>query len=171
MTRPLILLALLLGNCSASARESNEQYRKLLDIIAYHGITIGDPRSHAMNEQEGFAQFFLMNACFRTKLDAPFDPDTELMFIYSPHGGRILGVRYTIRTKTPAAIAAVEAIKARIEAIYKITLTLGGKAVEKDDITMGWTTRDGEGQDHSLELSVYDWKLHDELQALDRPAQ
>ena len=104
-----LMLSALSATLALPAREANEQYRQLLAAIAYNHLTIGVSNKEAYSTEGGFAPFFLgFNACTRTNLGAPFTPDTELMLIYSVHGGSILGVRYIVHSADPAAWAPLE---------------------------------------------------------------
>jgi hypothetical protein len=165
---PLLLFALS-ATMALPAREANEQYRQLLAAIAYNHLTIGVNNAEAYSKEGGFAPFFLgFNACARTNLGAPFTPDTELVLIYSVHGGNILGMRYIVRSATAADWAPLEAIKAKIEAIYQIAMPFDGKSIEKDDVVLNWKTAPEGGDGPSRMLEVYDYKLHDELRDLDK---
>lgn len=160
-----LLLTVLMASATLPAREANDQYRQLLEAIAFHHLTIGVSNAEAYSKEGGFAPFFLgFNACTRTNLGAPFTPDTELMLIYSVHGGSILGVRYIVHSADPAAWAPLEAIKAKIDAIYQIALPFDGKSIAKDDLVLNWKTAPEGGGIPGRMLEVYDYKLHDELQ-------
>lgn len=160
----LILTINLLTVGSVSAREATEQYRQLLTAVTYHDLTLGVPREKALSKEGGFAPFFLgMNACTRKDLGAPFHPGTELMLITAVHTGHIIGMDYHAQSELPAELAAIEAIKTRIEAIYQVTLPLDGEGIEKDGVFLRWTTlRDAE-QKPGRSLTIYDNTLHDEL--------
>ena len=126
--RSLIALLALAAPLALPAREASEQYRGLLAAIAYQKLTIGVSNELAYGKEGGFEPFFLgFNACTRTALGAPFTADTELLLIYSVHGGSILGLKYTAPADQPEAVAPLAAIKAKIEAIYKIALPEGGE--------------------------------------------
>jgi hypothetical protein len=169
MRRIPLLLAALSATMALPAREANEQYRQLLAAIAYNHLTIGVSNAEAYSTEGGFAPFFLgFNACARTNLGAPFTPDTELVLIYSVHGGSILGVRYTVHSADPAAWAPLAAIKAKIEAIYHIAMPFDGKSIEQDDVVLNWKTAPEGGEVPGRMLEVYDYNLHDELQEKDK---
>ena len=161
------LLLLLLITTPLSAREANEQYRQLLAAVTYHGITIGDPRERALSKEGGFEPFFLgMNACTRKDLGVPFHPDTELMLITSVHTGQVIGMEYTIPSEIAADLAPLDALRSKIEAIYRITLPLDAEGTEQDRVFLRWSTRRAEGEKPVRVLTIYDIQLHDEL----RPA-
>lgn len=160
-----LLLTMFTAQLALPGREAGEQYRKLLEAIAYNHLTIGVSNEDAYSKEGGFAPFFLgFNACARRNLGAPFTPDTELVLIYSPHGGRILGVRYLVHSANPADWAPLEAIKAKIEAIYQIAMPFDGKTIDTDDLVLNWKTDPEGGDIPGRMLEVYDYKLHDELQ-------
>jgi hypothetical protein len=146
----------------ACAREENDSYRQLKAAIRCCGVTLGDSTKFARSRDGGFSGFLGMNFFDRTTLGPPFDPVTRLTLITDVHLSVVIGMTFNIDSKAPAAVAAVEALKSKIEAIYQITLPRDGPKTEKDSVFLAWRT----AQDSTVELVVYDQKLHDEL----RPA-
>jgi hypothetical protein len=147
-----------------AARDANDQYRQLLEAIAYNHLTIGVNDTLAYSSSGGFQPFFLgMNACTRKNLGPPFTPDTELVLIYSVHGGDILGVRYLVRSANPADWSPLEAVAAKIGAIYHIAVPFDGASIDEDDVVIHWKSVPEAGGVPCRMLEVYDCKLHDEL--------
>lgn len=170
---PLLILALNLFMVVAlPAREADEQYRKLLEAVTYRGLTLGVPSQRALAKEGGFQPFFLsMNACTRTELGAPFLPTTELLLITSPHTGHIVGMSWIAHSEDPAELVPIEAIKAKLEAIYRVALPMDGAAVVKDNVHLEWQTRRVEGAPTTRVLTVYDIQLRKELGPPKPPAE
>jgi hypothetical protein len=174
MLRPLLPLiaCCLLAAAALPAREADDPYRQLLDAVAYRGITLGTPSAKALAQEGGFQPFFLsMNACTRRELGAPFLPATELLLITSPHTGHVVGMSWIAHSEDPAELVPLVAIKARLEAIYRVALPMDGEAVVKDRIHMQWQTRRAEGVETTRVLTVYDIQLREELGPPKRPAE